>query len=432
MTAKIRAGASKTDITPEGSVALAGFKARQGLSKGAHDRLYVSALLMDNGEERLAIISSDVIGLDGDFVAEVRDRIAGEINIPAGNVMIAATHTHSGPLTYGGKDKTYLALLKSSMLKTAIMAERNMREACIGIGTGRVAGVGLNRRDLQNGPTDPCLGIILIKDKLDNILSVLANYCCHPTVLGPDNLLISADYPGYLREGLEKRWSQDVVIIFTNGACGDVNPGHSAEVSALGGYISGRTFERAEELGKILADKVVSIKTSYISEKVCLAAASKRISVALREFPSQEEAEKTLKEKRDALMGKEGKELDAARVALLYAELLLAKARERKTVKQDWVEMEIQAIRIGDTVLLGLPAELFVDVGLSIKRKSPFRNTFVVGYANGSMGYIPSEKAWGQGGYEVAVAKFIPGTADKIEVESIKMFNRLIAVGAHS
>jgi len=427
MPTKLRAGASKTDITPEGSVALAGFKARQGLSQGVHDRLYVSTLLLDNGEKKLAIISGDIIGLDSDFVAEARDLIAGKINIPAGNVMITATHTHSGPLTvdasYGDKNKSYLSLLKSRMLKTIVMAEKNMRAACIGIGTGRVKGVGVNRRDLQNGITDTCLGVIMVKDRMDNIFAVLANYCCHPTVLGPDNLLISADYPGYLREGLEKRWGKDVVILFANGVCGDVNPGHSAEVSALGGYISGRTFERAQELGKILADSAASMKISHLSDEVRLATASKRIKAHLRNFPSPEEAEKALKAKQNALAGKEGKKLDAARVDLLYAELLLAKARERKTVKEDWLEMEIQSLKIGDTVLLGLPVELFVEVGLSIKRKSPFKNTFMVGYANGYMGYVPSEKAWGEGGYETAVARFIPRTAGKIEAESVKMLS---------
>jgi neutral ceramidase len=432
MSVNLKAGASKIDITPPENMALAGFRARHGISVGIHDRLYSSVLILDDGTEKFLLICNDLIGLDSEFTSELKKLIAAESKIPFGRIMLTCTHTHSGPLTvnasYGRKNELYLSFLKGKILKAVRNAVSNLKGAFLSTGSITIKNVGKNRRLPDTGSVDPILGIIKIKQKNNKLLVVLANYCCHPTVLGPDNLLISADYPGSFRDDLEKRFGSDTVIMFTNGACGDINPGHSAEISALGGRIPGRTFKRASEVGGILAAATGKIISGNSQKEVSLAIKSKKIDLLLKNFPSVEKIKSAIAENKAAISGKKGKELLTAQVELLHSELLLGKAVERNAIDDDYLTFAIQAVKIsGDTVLLGMPAELFVDIGLSIKKMSPFKNTFVIGYANGYMGYVPTQKAFEEGGYEVLVAKFTPKSSEKIIKTSLNILNEIVA-----
>lgn len=432
MSVNLKAGASKIDITPPENMALAGFRARHGISVGIHDRLYSSVLILDDGTEKFLLICNDLIGLDSEFASELKNLIAAEIKIPSGSIMLTCTHTHSGPLTvnasYGRKNEFYLSFLKGKILKAVRNAVSSLKEAFLFSDSIKIKNVGKNRRMPDSGPIDPILGIIKIKQKNNKLLAVLANYCCHPTVLGPDNLLISADYPGAFRDKLKERFGSDTVIMFTNGACGDINPGHSAELSALGGRIPGRTFKRASELGKILAEAAIEIISGNSNEYASLSVKSKKINLFLKNFPPVEEIKSAIAENKAALSGKWGKEFLAAQVELLHSELLLGKTVERNAIDDDYLTFAIQAVKIsGNTVLLGMPAELFVDIGLSIKKMSPFKNTFIIGYANGYMGYIPTRQACLEGGYEVLVAKFIPESSEKIIKASLNILNEIVA-----
>ncbi|MBC7345689.1 MAG: hypothetical protein H5U03_09770, partial [Clostridia bacterium] len=177
-------------------------------------------------------------------------------------------------------------VLAETLAGSVYAAWRNLQPAKIGVGQGWVEGIGVNRRTLTGIPVDPRVGVLRV-DRDDGPRGVLINYTCHPVVLGPDNLLITADYPGYVVQVVERAFGGGVMAMFTNGAAGDINTGHSAELSALGETIPGRTFQRAEQLGIRLAGEVLKvIETIETDSNTFIAVGTKKISFPLKPLPS--------------------------------------------------------------------------------------------------------------------------------------------------
>jgi hypothetical protein len=224
-------------------------------------------------------------------------------------------------------------------------------------------------------------------------------------VLGPDNLLISKDYVGFALDVLQQEtggWA-----MFLNGACGDVNAGHSADRSALGLPIEGRTFARAEDLGTRLGREAARALSGARRIVGTVGTARKTLSVPLRETPPPEAMTAQVQrwKTRVAVLESDGAEqevLTGARLELLYAELGLIWSRQRGAQTQ--VPAEIQAINLGDLAWIALPGEFFAESGLRLRAASPFAQTCAVGYANGSLGYVPPASAFAQGGYETRLA----------------------------
>ncbi|MCD6231294.1 neutral/alkaline non-lysosomal ceramidase N-terminal domain-containing protein [Candidatus Aerophobetes bacterium] len=425
---KFLAGAAKVNITPPVGAPLSGYTVRKDVSQGIHDDLYAKALVLDNGEKVLAIVTTDLLGFYDNFVDKVRNLIKKQTGIDKNNILISATHTHSAPDTLyglysqGRSSDSWMDVLAQKIAGCVYMAWRNRKEARIGTGKGSVQ-IGVNRRNPDGKPIDPEVGVLRVDDIEGNLMAVVINYTCHAVVLGPDNLLISADYPGYTMRMIEKLKGENVVAMFTNGAEGDINTGHSADISGIGGCIPGRTFERAEKLGNILGGEVLKVLEQIkVSPKVHLDVKKKIVELPLKTLPSLEEAEKELKKKASTLnkLKKASREeITRAKIEKFYAEITLSMVREiedlglRKTMKA-----EIQAMRLNDTILIAFPGELFVEIGLEIKKDSDFKNTFIVGLANGEIGYIPTHQAFVEGGYESISTKFT-GEAENIIKDTV-------------
>ncbi|NQS88750.1 hypothetical protein HQ584_03035, partial [Patescibacteria group bacterium] len=302
--------------------------------------------------------------------------------------------------------------------------------AQIGMIKGGVDGVGVNRRSPDGKPIDPEVGVIRVDDIEDNLMAVLINYTCHAVVLGPDNLLISADYPGYTMRMIERIKGEDVVAMFTNGAQGDINTGHSADISGIGGYISGRTFKRAEKLGNILGEEVLKVLEQIkVSPEIHLDVKGKLVELPLRDLPSLREAERELKRKTSAidnLKEKSSEKLTRAKIEKFYAEVTLSLVKEVESLGLErTMGAEIQVMRFNDAVLVAIPGELFVEIGLDIKRKSKFKNTFIVGLANGEIGYIPTGQAFMEGGYESISTKFAKEAGKSIRDAALELIERI-------
>jgi len=205
----LKAGVARVDVTPPVGIHLGGFAGRIGPSQGVHDPLYAKALALSDGDETAILVVADILSLPRDLVEGVRASIQGITGVGKGGVMVAATHTHSGPETIGikaGLDdpyiSAYLKVLEKYLSGVAYMAWRNMAEARIGGGRGDAV-IGFNRRKRENS-IDSEVGVIRVDDNEGNPLAVVVNYPCHAVVLGPENLLISADYPGYVNAVLER------------------------------------------------------------------------------------------------------------------------------------------------------------------------------------------------------------------------------------
>jgi hypothetical protein len=223
---------------------------------------------------------------------------------------------------------------------------------------------------------------------------------------------------------------EDAVVMFTNGAAGDINTGHSADVSALGGFIPGRTFERADELGKRLADAVIeTLGTIQESREAVVDAATCPWEARYRrDLPSPEETMeriKQLEKQLDELKGSTGKDMDSVRLDLIYQDIIMRNLKEIGNAPSGNRLTEIQGIRVGDAVFVSLPGEAFVDIGLAIKAKSPFPYTFAVGYANDYIGYVPTKEAFLEGGYEVSSSKFPPEIGEELVEAAVSCVKKL-------
>jgi len=450
----LRAGAAKADITPPVGVDLCGYAGRPGPSVGIHDRLEAQALVLEAGgwraalqglpdgvpsgsPERVAIVAADIIGFDGSLVESVRRQVAERVSLEPGGLLLAAAHTHSGPSLrclrgMGEPNAAYLEKLAGILADAVAQAASNLQEALIGAGKTE-ARISINRRqrtdqgtvlgkDAQK-PTDPELALLRIDRAGGGPLAILMNYACHAVVLGGDNLLVSADYPGYARRLLEQRFP-GAVVMFTNGACGDINP------AKMG------SFEFAQEQGERLGEAACALLGGIATRPAeRLWAREAELALPTAPLPAEQQAAREFErlqaeveslEKEGAPSGR----IRAARAFRDWARDVLEAARQGK--KQEPARSVISAVRVDDMALVGIPAELFVEIGMEIKRRSPFKSTFVMGYAGKVVGYIPTRKAFEEGGYEVDTAykfygltPFLPEVHDRTEQTALRLLASL-------
>jgi len=424
----MKVGISSVNITPPIGVPMAGYSARMGSAKEIHDDLYAKAIVFNDKDTKAALVRCDLIGLERDFVEETRRLIESETGIDRNNIMITCTHTHSGPITDSliPDLDAWMKVLSRKIKGAVIAANRNLKEAKIGFNCGSVEGIVINRRK-PGGPVDTEVGIIRIDDLAGNPMAVLINYACHAVVLGPDNLLISADYPGFVMNFVERNLG--VPALFVNGACGDINPLDKLTVMRQKRKEDiydrhGGTFEEAKRLGNMIGAEAVKVFLGTETENdLELKVASREIKIPLVDLPSIDELKRMLEENEN-LFRKLVSEKDAAhafRIAMLiqYARSTIKYVESGENVRPT----EIQVFRIGDGVLIALPGEIFVEIGLDIKKKSGLKHTLICELANDAIGYVPTREAFKEPGYEVGVARRMNYTDDIgciIEDEALK------------
>jgi neutral ceramidase len=427
----LKAGFSKVCISPPVGAPLAGFAARQKVSSGIHDDLFSRALVLENEDTAVAIVSVDVLALPCEFVKRVRTAIQAGTGLAPDSVMIAATHTHAGPVTittFFNPDESvnqdYMNVLAGNITSSVTEAWRSRFPARVGVGVGHVEGVGVNRRSSDQRPVDEEIGVVKIEDADGKTRAVLINYACHPTVLGPDNLMVTGDFPAFAVKELEDSIGPEGFAMFVNGTQGNISMGHSSELSAIGVVTPGRTFDRAAELGQLLAlatqEALPSIKTI---NHATLGTAAMSIELPLKKYPPFEETSSLLKEAEAHLaqvISEDGNAIDRYRKAMsehLYASINNFYAKETRALDNGLLPLELQAIRINGAAFVAVPAEVFVEIGLRLKESAPFQ-TFIVGIANGYIGYLPTTAAHAVGGYEVVSSKCQP-QAENVLIERV-------------
>ena len=380
--AELKAGVAKEDITPPIGGMMYGYGARgRNVSEGVHDRLHAKALVVDDGETKLAIATLDMGSCTHENAANIKEIVKEKTGIE--NVLCVVSHSHSTPLgssKFPSKEKPWIRDAERKIAEAIVEAARNLVPARIGVGWGEVR-EGHNRRKIRdNGravmmwanrerePTSPVdyqLGVIRVETLDGKPLATLVNFACHPVVLGPENLLISADYPGVLMRLVEE--SIGGQCMFLQGACGDINPFWDKTPPAEGAY------EQVEKMGKAIGDEAV------------------RISSHIADF----ETSPTLSFQTEVVP--------------------LASRRDRERKKRN-IDAEINTVLIGDDLALAtFPGEFFVEHGLSLKSRSKFKNTMFVGYCNDSLAYFPTIRACAEGGYGAASATRVEvGAGEKL------------------
>jgi hypothetical protein len=413
------AGAASIEITPPVGAFLAGYPHARRDSTGVHDPLLSCALYLRREDQQALIIANDVIYVSKASVIRCRERIARATSVPGANILISATHTHSGPKTLDPiatsgdeavprTDEAYVRFLEDRIVEIAGRAVAHMRPAEAGLATADATGVGTNRRDV-NGARDLEVPVLVVRDaELHQPLAAMLVCSMHPTVLHEDSTLISGDFPSMARQQLQRDLlGTDCVILHHTGPAGNQSPRHVTR---------GNTFAEAQRLGAILADaaaKVIpSISYSRDREVRCRSIVA---TLELRSFPTESDAEQKLARAKERL--EHLRRADAPRTQIRTAEvdsfgaeetLTLARASRRGLLQQAAAAAspaEIQRISLGDWTFIAWPGEMFVEFALQVKAKHP--NTFLISYANGELqGYLVTREAADEGGYESQNAIF--------------------------
>jgi len=439
----LTAGFSKVSISPPIGAPLAGFAARQGMCEGIHDELFSRALVLENNGKTVAFVSLDVLAVSSEFTDRVRAYIEQKTGIGKDAVMIASTHTHAGPVTVktffnpeGTLDDVYMDMLAQAIEDSVSEAWEKRFPARVGVGSGYVTGIGVNRRTPDKKPIDEEIGIIKVEDTGGQTCAVLINYACHPTVLGSNNLLATGDFPYFAVEKVEQAIGANGFAMFVNGTQGNISMGHSSELSAIGIITPGRTFERAAELGCKLADATLEALSGIRTKENCeLGAAISRVNFPLKDLPKIEEARQDFRKAEEDLArlskGEAAAEvLMKAKSRALYASITNFYAQETAHL-DGHLPVELQAFRIGDAVFLAVPAEVFVEIGLELKRCTNHQ-TYIVGIANGYIAYFPTETAYADGGYEVVSSKIAPQSESIFYKEALKLGEHLFTTSTEA
>jgi neutral ceramidase len=396
------AGAARRIITPPTGIFLIGYGDRSKGNVGVHDDLTATALVITDGKTRVAIVALDLLTINEFVVDRVRSRLAPT------EVLLCCSHTHSGPIAFADersphKNQEYINSLVNQIVEAVNEAGTNIQPAWLEYSCGEAA-VGINRREKMpdghmeigrnpNGPRDPSIQVISLLTE-DGRLATLVNYACHGTVLGPDNLLVSADWIGVMRSSVEKDLGG--LALFLQGAAANINPDMYWE--------DVRAFEKVLEQGHDVGEAVLSAIYSR-SEKMRAAPIVLERATAWLPTETQVESPEPPKSYGRPLLAL----AKLPGFMAVFADALLNQRYPWKSVieaREDYwsVPMRINALRIGDLALITFAAETFTEIGMKVKSASPAMHTLFASISDGCISYLHTEESHPEGGYEVDVA----------------------------
>jgi len=433
----LQAGCAKVNITPPVGIPLIGSYGKP--SDDILDELYVRAMVLDDGNTSVAIVSADLLytPLEG-ITSPVRNLVMKKCGIPPRNILVCATHTHSGPEVFtrsklpptkatplSDMEQAYLRTLISKIVSTVLQANQNKKSARIGITKGRIPEIVFNRRTLDPneaavmtwsvppevavtrkietnsegytsvsftlppegpsvrfGPIDPELCVLRVENTEGEMIGSIMNFGCHPVCVYPYlATAISADYPGDATDVVEK--IEGGVCLFTLAPAGNLVPYQ-------------RGVEAHRQIGKSLgAETLRRLQFTTTTNKVTLQAQTKTIRFPVKQTP-------------------------------IDSKSLEASTTEMKPPTRKYISTEIQVIRLGEIYLLGLPGEILVEIGLEVKQRAGIENLFIISLSNDTIGYVCHRPAYKQGGYESHAATHLAEGAGEIMIqEALDLLNQV-------
>jgi hypothetical protein len=466
MTNRLAAGVGRADITPPVGIAHVNWGARtHDRAEGVDMPFWATVLLLDDGESKAAIVDLDFLLIPTVDCRALRARVAEAAGVAPEHVRISCTHTHSGaPWSadrMGGQKElpgmdlvpAFRARLDAAIVEAARVARAAQRPARVAAGYGS-SDVSVNRRlrlpegrtvVAQNwdGETDPTLTVLRIDDLEERPIACVVGYGTHPIVLAHQNRQLSPDYPGTLKRRVEALVGGH--CLFLQGCAGDQIPrealtGDLGAARRMGELIAidaarvalrlrtarvARRFDHVVESGAPLG---IWAEDREAGEAPTIAVASRTVELPVRDYgPADALAAEA--EKRHAIV----RDLDKSTAT---AEAIAAAnyQSKRAAMNAHWARIcaerrsfavEMQAIRIGDAALIGVPLEPFCRIGIKVREGSPFKVTQFAGYTNGWDGYVPTEDAYAFGGYETEwatpyapqAAEFLIGEAGELLTE---------------
>ena len=420
----LRGAAVEFDITPPVGAKLAGYASRTEESVGIHDPLMGQVLMLESTNHALVIVSLDLIAVSTEFTGRLRKILLEELKIDPKNVMIACAHTHSGPegflTTLPFLREQPNPLLEEITLQKIVggvkWANKLLQPVQLLSGNDWGAGIGLNRNDPVQGSVDQQLSVLRVDDESHHPIAILFNYGCHPTVMGGDNYLISADFPGAARNFLKKAYP-DTKFLFCNGGSGDVSTRFSRREASFG---------EVERLGQLVAASVLkATHTAQVCQNQHLASKSTQLDLPVKEFPDESLVKQSISESKETLemMQKQGEpqgELRKLITKIEGAEIQLFLAHSFGAQKT--VSIELQAFTIGDYRIFSIPGEPFSKTVIDIKEYFTPQPVMVISYSNGYAGYLPEHERGESSTYEDFVS---PYTSEAAKLIKTTIFSQL-------
>jgi hypothetical protein len=421
------AGVSEKIITPDFPAFLTGYpEPLDRYHNDVHDDIKAHCFYLKNHDVRLAIITLDLCYYSKSRVRMVREEIEAVCGIPAANIMISTTHTHSAPAPAGipfglwNENREmyphYLDWINRQIVAGVREAMMQAFPADIAIGhglCGREQNVGGNRRD-KDGPADPEVWTVAIRDDEQRIRGILVNYALHPTFLHAESYSLSADYPCYIYEYFQQK-DPAVVVGFQMGASGNQSSRH---------FRSGQTFEEARRVGHALAREAERVlQTLSFEQDPQLFVRHADLMPALKPIPEPEQALADQQAAELALETARNQDRPYAEQRTLECTLIganrrLAIARAGSRAYDGYQSLfpfDIMLIGIGSGRIVSVPCEIFVEFGLRLKQESPCRQMYLATVTNGaSNGYLFTRESYEEGGYEPLVSIYTPEAGDQV------------------
>ncbi len=452
----LKIGTSRVDITPPIGMPHANWgssvhQVAEGIDMPMY--CYVMYLESESSKNRVAILDFDLCSMSEEIDSMVRDAVISSLDIPRENIRICLSHTHAGP-PYGKYNlngagwitegveliNPYYDSFPEKISKAIDEAISSVVDCNVSYGNGR-SDININRRPADksgtlftgrnwDGPVDHSVDVIGFDAADGTPVATIVGYACHPHILGPENRLLSPDYPGHMRKTVEEIIGGR--CLFFQGYAGNQGPIHGfvgeVEVARKAGKVLGLEaskvrmsmdpFEREEKLVEIIpagADLGIYEDVPVNTPNDDLAISNIYIDLPTLEFPSYEEAsevyELALEELKKA---RESGNQEEIKKMVSNAKRANFTRRNSLRSKDGKVNIWIQTIKIGDIVLQGIPLEPFIEYGNKIKSLNPNKKIVLSGYANGIHGYLPTAVAYEEGGYETRNTPLSPESEEII------------------
>jgi neutral ceramidase len=440
----LQVGVAVVDITPLPGYRMSGYFSER-LNTGTRDPLLAKAIVLKQGDTTAALVSCDLVGLALDVSNRARRAVEQLAGIPAANISIFATHSHTGPLYFGalrqhfhnnamareGRDPhevvDYSTELIGRLVRAILAAQKDLRAVTLKAGDALEKRLSFNRRFHMKdgtvrfnpghlnpnvvraaGPIDSEVGLISFTAvDASKPTAALVVFALHLDTVGGS--LYSADFPRYVQDALRQTYGKEFLSVFGAGTCGDIN-----HVDVTRKAPDGR--RRTDQIGTMLAETVA------------------------QELPALEAVEGPSLAVKHALVNAPLQTFSPERVA--HARLTIERVDDRGVPFLDRVEaykimalelrggetipLEVHAFRLsGKVAIVTLPGEVFVELGMAIKQASPFETTIVIELANDAPGYIPTRKAFAEGSYETVNSRVVPGSGEALVKVAVQLLDEL-------
>ena len=431
----LTAGFAQLDITPPAGGNMPGYFVARVAGEEVNSRLTVTAAAFSAEGGDVIFVSADVLAFTAQNVQAMRARIADKTGVAPSHILIAATHTHTGPamdvpVYLCPPDEKTSAHTAACVEKAAVEAFSARRPAELGVTHFEEDRFSFNRdivmrdgsikmnpsraKSLDDmvkwaGKVDYSVDVMRVEDETGRVAAFLVNYANHPDCHRRDNRKYSADYIGFLRRALKEEYGEDVCVLFFNGTCGDVNCIDYMHGESDWYYLENQA---PQIIGAELAKDIIARSGEFVmqGEEPVIAVRNATFTTSRRRV-SQAEREWAVEVQKDPN-------------AYPLSDQAFAAEYAAPDDAPDTVEVEVQLVRLGPWSIVALPSEIFTEIGLIIKAASPYPRTLVFALANGVHGYIAPRYRAERPCYELRLSRYTytgPETAEKLIETSARL-----------